>query len=671
MWVDAPSSRPSSLFIKCDRCDLNLPVSGRSDSRHRYYGFEHNQIAPVESQHGWCLDCEAIKEIESLPTPEKVLELIKEFKNNLDDVDKSGNATSPYPLYTNYIRSIISSRDKWIEWSRSRQLPLCLTCGSENILLCGAHFGRPINDTPDWLLTDENTAESFLDFSHPGCGGNLTIKSVDSGFCISWNATQMDPKHDDKWKTFVVYSPDGLLIDPLEILTKEYPPLITTFKLVVADELGTGRFNPRQPVPGEDEFPILFRHVRDIIRKNVSGNNQPKLPHQLKADFPKLYASFYHYIRQQVRAVPHGISKKGNDKSEGGGFAGFAALVSDIKNDLAPRSGGNPLTRKVLPPTPLPQCLADEQFNLGSQCANGSGMPQSYAKAWEWWEQAAAQGHAQAQHNLGKLYYEGKGVPYDYDHTKAAEAGNAKAQFNQGQNCEFGRGVPRDFAKALELYKQAAAQGLADAQSYLGCLYAIGRDVPQDYVQALQWLKQAAVQGHMNAQACLGEQYYRGLGVPQDYVQALQWYKQAAAQGDESAQFYLGEQYYKGLGVPQDYVKAREWYKQPAAQGRAQAQFQLGRLYDNGQGVPQDYKEAMRWYRLAAGQRYADALNNLGNMYSHGNGVLQDNVQAHMWFNIAAAQGSKNAPTNLDIVAKKMTPAQIAEAQKLAREWKP
>jgi uncharacterized protein len=42
-----------------------------------------------------------------------------------------------------------------------------------------------------------------------------------------------------------------------------------------------------------------------------------------------------------------------------------------------------------------------------------------------------------------------------------------------------------------------------------------------------------------------------------------------------------------------------------------------------------------------------------------------------MWFNLAAARGIKEAMTNRDKVAKHMTPAQIAEAQKLAREWKP
>jgi hypothetical protein len=108
-----------------------------------------------------------------------------------------------------------------------------------------------------------------------------------------------------------------------------------------------------------------------------------------------------------------------------------------------------------------------------------------------------------------------------------------------------------------------------------------------------------------------------------------------------------------------------------AEQGRADAQYSLGVRYENGKGVPQDYAEAFRWYRLAAEQGNAPAQFKLGVMYGNGQGVLQDYVAAHMWVNLAAAQGNANASKNRGIVASKMTSAQIAEAQRLAREWVP
>ncbi len=79
----------------------------------------------------------------------------------------------------------------------------------------------------------------------------------------------------------------------------------------------------------------------------------------------------------------------------------------------------------------------------------------------------------------------------------------------------------------------------------------------------------------------------------------------------------------------------------------------------------------MTWYRKAADQGYARAQYNLGNMYCSGQGVPQDYVQAHMWWNLAGVSGDESSIKNRDIVAKEMNSAQLAEAQKLAREWKP
>ncbi len=94
-------------------------------------------------------------------------------------------------------------------------------------------------------------------------------------------------------------------------------------------------------------------------------------------------------------------------------------------------------------------------------------------------------------------------------------------------------------------------------------------------------------------------------------------------------------------------------------------------MYDNGQGVLRDYAEAVKWYRKAAEQGNAKAQNNLGLMHEEGRGVPQDYVQAHMWYNLAGAQGGQQAAKNRDLVAKLMTPAQTAEAQRLARKWQP
>jgi TPR repeat protein len=121
--------------------------------------------------------------------------------------------------------------------------------------------------------------------------------------------------------------------------------------------------------------------------------------------------------------------------------------------------------------------------------------------------------------------------------------------------------------------------------------------------------------------------------------------------------------------VPQNYAEAVKWYRKAADQGYAMAQFSLGIMYENGQGVPQDYAEAAKWYRRAAEQGYAKAQHNLGGYYHLGQGVQRDYVSAHMWYSLAAAQGNEDAPINRDFLANMMTPDQIAEAQRMAREW--
>ena len=136
--------------------------------------------------------------------------------------------------------------------------------------------------------------------------------------------------------------------------------------------------------------------------------------------------------------------------------------------------------------------------------------------------------------------------------------------------------------------------------------------------------------------------------------------------------------YRDGLGVPQDYATAVTWYRKAAEKGLVEAQSQLGSMYFNGRGVPQDYIEALSWNRKAADRGNAISQLNLASMYFNGRGTPKDNVQAYMWsilalsrFPASPKEYRDKAVYFRDQIAAKMTPAQIAEAQKLAREWKP
>ena len=92
-------------------------------------------------------------------------------------------------------------------------------------------------------------------------------------------------------------------------------------------------------------------------------------------------------------------------------------------------------------------------------------------------------------------------------------------------------------------------------------------------------------------------------------------------------------------------------------------------FYYGSYDLAQDYKEAMMWYRKAAEQGDTEAQNILGIMYGSGFGVQQDYVQAYMWCSIAGENGYESGSRNRDLAASQMTPVQIADAQRLAREW--
>ena len=114
--------------------------------------------------------------------------------------------------------------------------------------------------------------------------------------------------------------------------------------------------------------------------------------------------------------------------------------------------------------------------------------------------------------------------------TQAAQ-GNAEAQNKLGKLYFLGQSVPLNNATAREWFEKSAAQGNADAQNNLGFLYDKGQG---DYAKAQEWYEKAAAQRHAAAQSNLGWLYANGRGVPQDYVRAYMWWSLAAAStGDE------------------------------------------------------------------------------------------------------------------------------------------
>jgi len=301
------------------------------------------------------------------------------------------------------------------------------------------------------------------------------------------------------------------------------------------------------------------------------------------------------------------------------------------------------------------------------------------------------------------------------------EQGDAKAQHEMGVLHTLGKGVPRDHKEAIKWYRLAADQGNAKGQHKLGVMYTIGLGVPQDQLEAIKWFMLAADQGNTKAQISLGAMYKS-----KDYVRAYKWYSIAEANGDDSAvkdkdiiekemtlaqiaeaqklvkewvsyrggvaaykrrdykiafeklkplaekgdafvQGMLGTMYVDGKGVTQDYKEAVKWYRKSAEQGTAAGQFSLGSMYEKGRGVTKDLSEAVKWYRKSAEQGKALAQKKISFMYATGTGISKDLIKSYMWVELASQQ--LDMAEARKFLEKRITPAQITEAQKLAKEW--
>lgn len=135
----------------------------------------------------------------------------------------------------------------------------------------------------------------------------------------------------------------------------------------------------------------------------------------------------------------------------------------------------------------------------------------------------------------------------------------------------------------------------------------------------------------------------------------------------QQAQFEKGMTAYNGG----DNITALRLWRPLAEQGYAPSQFFMGIMYEQGKWVDQNDVEAVRWYHLAADQGYAEAQFRLGLMYNLGIGAPGSSVEAYKWYSLAAAQGQSEAAESRDTVRGQITPAQVAEGERLAAEWKP
>ncbi|MBF4307334.1 tetratricopeptide repeat protein, partial [Vibrio anguillarum] len=230
----------------------------------------------------------------------------------------------------------------------------------------------------------------------------------------------------------------------------------------------------------------------------------------------------------------------------------------------------------------------DARYELARLLEANPNLVQKGDKRADLYRQA---GNADAQYQLGRLYFEGKGVMKNHDDAlewmqKAAQQKHAYAEFVLGSYAEQSGQIQ----EAINYYQRSAEQQFASAHAKLGFIYFNGTGIDKDIKQAEFHLREGTRLGHQTAKNYL--------------VQLL------AEQGDAENQFYYGQQLNKtlrqrtrsGQTMP-DIFQPFTWYEKSALQGYAPAQNQLGFHYSSS-----DPELSFEWYTKAAQQGFGPAM---------------------------------------------------------------
>jgi len=164
-----------------------------------------------------------------------------------------------------------------------------------------------------------------------------------------------------------------------------------------------------------------------------------------------------------------------------------------------------------------------------------------------------------------------------------------------------------------------------------------------------------------------GDAWKRG-----DFKEALKILGPLAESGHPIAEHRLGVMYIFGQGVPKDTAEAIKLFSSAAEKGQGESQHSLGLRYLWGDGTDKNPETAAAWFTAAANQGIPDSATWLGDMYWKGDGVKQDMVEGYKWLLLAGDKFTINhRQMTLDQFATQLTPDQIAEAIRRAKEFVP
>jgi TPR repeat protein len=313
-------------------------------------------------------------------------------------------------------------------------------------------------------------------------------------------------------------------------------------------------------------------------------------------------------------------------RSPGARFVTFAAACLALS--LACFSTGAVAGKKAMPKSPKTGGSYNYFLNLLQRqeagdkgTLNGLGdlyysgqVGRDYAKALEYYLQAAATGVRTRFERIGDMYAQGLGTPVDMAQARHywsqaaaayAAAGDANSAYALGRMYLAGKGVARDVDKAREKLEQAAADDHTGAINALGDLYYDGTDAPADPALALNYYLRAVELGSQTRADRIAAIYARGSGVAASPAKAATFGEMAVASlspkavRDPGAAYMLARLYRDGTGVAPDLKRSAELFKSAADRGNLAAAQAVGDLYYSGIDGKPDYKSALSYYLTA------------------------------------------------------------------------
>jgi TPR repeat protein len=263
------------------------------------------------------------------------------------------------------------------------------------------------------------------------------------------------------------------------------------------------------------------------------------------------------------------------------------------------------LSKTELPPTIITRCNNVTREGVVHYAIG------EYEKAVKSFGEAASYGYAPALANIGKCYFDGKGVGEDKNlgmryFEMAAEKGNNLAMHHLGDIYHEGKIVAGNDSLAYEYYRKAAENNFAASQRMMGVFHEEGTFIDKDPEKALKWYNLAALQNDPDALYKVGihivaQDSINGLSKRQlRKSQAINYMRKAARGGNIEAQRFIVKCFADGKYLKKSRKKSFEWMKSIADVGNEEAMLFVAYCHEKGRGTAMNHNAAYHLYKKLA-----------------------------------------------------------------------